>query len=180
MGFAISALNYGSPEDALREAQHATRMEPSLLPPRSAEALALLLLGRAAECVQVNLDRYVAIRALCLYTLGQRDTAKRLIDSLAAVASAAVRQGGPYEDIVLGENLALYFAWTRDVEATLTWMERAADITTAAAPFLYLNSKIFDSVRTSPRFRSGVEKLKQEIWRKVNVRKTEQASRAPI
>ena len=168
MGFAISALNYGSPEEALRHARHAIEREPTLPHPRSAEALALLLLNRPSDCVDVDLEQFVAIRALCLHTLGKRSTAQRLIDSLAALANAATRAGGPYADIVIGENIALYYAWTGNVDATLLWLRRAADITTAAAPFLYLNSKIFDPVRADPRFRDGVESLKAEIWTKVS------------
>jgi hypothetical protein len=71
--------------------------------------------------------------------------------------------------VVLGESLALYYAWIGDVDATLTWLQRAADITTAAAPFLYINSKIFDRVRNDPKFATGVKALKDETWRKVNV-----------
>ena len=168
MGFAISALNFGDPAVALREARRAIQMEPTLLPPRAAEALALLLLDRPAECAELNLDPYVAIRALCFHTLGRRDDAKRLIDSLTARVNAATRRGGPFSDVVLGANLALYFAWTGDVDATLTWLRRAATITTAAAPFLYINSKIFDPVRTDPKFQAGLEQLKKETWQKVN------------
>jgi serine/threonine-protein kinase len=168
MGYAISALNYHDPEAALREARRAIQMEPTLLPPRSAEALALLLLGRARECADVELDRYVAIRALCLYTLDERDAAKRLIDSITTRVDAARRKGGPYGDLVLGESLALYFAWIGDAEATLTWLRYASTISTAAAPFLYINSKVFDPVRASPAFRAGVEALKADTWRMVN------------
>jgi eukaryotic-like serine/threonine-protein kinase len=168
MGFAISALNFGDPAVALREARRAIQMEPTLLPPRAAEALALLLLDRPAECAELNLDPYVAIRALCFHTLGRRDDAKRLIDSLTARVNAATRRGGPFSDVVLGANLALYFAWTGDVDATLTWLRRAATITTAAAPFLYINSKVFDPVRTDPKFQAGLEQLKKETWQKVN------------
>ena len=69
---------------------------------------------------------------------------------------------------MLGENLTLYFAWIGDVDAALAWLRHAAGITTAAAPFLYINSKLFDSVRTDPKFQAGVEQLKKETWQKVN------------
>jgi tetratricopeptide (TPR) repeat protein len=178
MGFAISALNFRDHEAALREARQATSMEPGLLPPRAAEALALLLLDRPAECAALDLDRYAAIRALCLHTLGQRDAAKQLIDSLALRANAAMRRGRPYSDIVLGANLALYYAWTGDVDATLVWLRRAAEISTAAAPFLYINSEIFDPVRNNPKFEAGVAALKADIWRRVSASRTSGASGA--
>ena len=123
---------------------------------------------RSALSDRYELDRYVAIRALCLHKLGRRDDAKRLIDSLTARVNAATRRGGPFSDVVHGENLALDFAWTGDVDATLMWLRHAAAITPAAAPFLYINSKIFDSVRTDPKFQAGLEQLKKETWRKVN------------
>jgi tetratricopeptide (TPR) repeat protein len=168
MGYAISALNYGDPEAALREARRAIEMEPSLLPPRSVEAIALLLLNRAEECAQLHLGRSAAIRALCLDALGRRDEAKQLIDSITARIDIASRNGGPYEDVMLGESLAFYYAWVGDVDSTLTWLRRAAAISTAAAPFIYINSRVFDRVRADPRFTSGLEALKKETWRKVS------------
>ncbi len=168
MGFALSALNNDEPEVALQHARVALSFEPSLEAPRSVEALALLLLGRASECVHLALERYVAIRALCLHTLGRRDEARHLIDSIAARVDAANRNNGPYADLVLGENLALYYAWIGDARATITWLRRAGEITTASAPFLYINSKVFAPVRDDPAFVSGVEQLKRETWQRVN------------
>jgi hypothetical protein len=70
--------------------------------------------------------------------------------------------------MVLGENLALYYAWVGDVDATLKWMRRAAAITTAAAPFRSIDSRIFDPVRADPEFASGVEAMKKKTWERVN------------
>ena len=168
MGFAISALNYGDHPTALREARAAIEMERSLLPPRGVEALALLLQGNPAECMKVDLDRYQAIRALCLHSIGQVDSARRLIDSLKTSVTTAMDKGGPYTEVVRGESLAMYYAWVGDVEATLTWMRHAATISTAAAPFLYIRSGIFARVRADTRFTTELEALKQDIWRRVN------------
>ena len=168
MGFAISALNFRDPGLALRQAQLALQLEPTLLPPRAVEALAFLLLNQARNCLKVRLDRYVAVRALCLEAVGQRAAAARLIDSLSTRVSAARRRGGPYSDLVLGESMALYYAWIGNADSTLVWLRHAADISTAAAPFLYINSAVFDRVRSDPKFRDSFEWLKRDTWQKVN------------
>ena len=55
-----------------------------------------------------------------------------------------------------------------DIDATLTWMRHAAAISTAAAPFLYVRSKIFERIRADPKFTAELDALKQDIWRRVN------------
>jgi len=168
MGFAISAINAGDLDVALREARRVVLLESALSAPRMIEGLALLLLGRPQECLAVPLERFVSTRAMCLHSVGRSTKARRLADSVGAHVSAAMRRGGLYADMLQADNLALYYAWIGDVEATLHWMRQAAEISPASAPSLYINTKAFDSVRRDPRFADGLAKLNESIWRRVN------------
>jgi hypothetical protein len=77
-------------------------------------------------------------------------------------------RGGPYADMLQGDNIALYYAWIGDTDAALHWIRESAKLSTAAAPWLYINTKTFDRVRKDPRFADGLVRLNEEIWRRVN------------
>jgi hypothetical protein len=168
VGFAVNAISAGDADIALREANRALSLEPGLSTPRAIQALALLMLGRNEECIELPLGRYVAMRALCLHTLGRKTEAKALIDSIATMAVNASRPGGHFSDIEPSESVALYYAWIGDVGGTLLWLNRATDISTSAAPFFFLNSTVFAKVRHNPEFVAGLAKLDADIWARVS------------
>ena len=167
-GFGISAINLGDLEVALRESRSVLTLGPTLTVGRYIEGIAHVSAGRPKECLALPLDRYLGVRALCLHADGQVITARRLADSVAAAVAAAMRNGGPYADMVQADNLALYYAWIGDVDATLKWSRLGAEITPVTVGALLRNTRVFDKVKQDGRFVAGLAALHREIWQRVN------------
>ena len=135
---------------ALREARRAGVLETAPLPVRIRfEGLALLLLGRPAECLALNLGDQHYLKAMCLEALRRHREAAAIVDSLAA----AVRAGRA--TWAAPEGLGMYYAWLGDVEASLHWYGAAY----RAVQIRFLRSGVFDRVRDDARFRAGIERL---------------------
>jgi eukaryotic-like serine/threonine-protein kinase len=168
LGFGISSVNIGDFEVGLREGQRVRQLEPTIILGQHVEGVALLGLGRANECASMTLARYPGIRAMCLHAAGREAEARRLADSTAANATQAVRRGGPFSQILLGDNLAFYYAFIGDVDLALHWTKVAGTLTTATPTSLFYRSPAFDPVRNDSRFVTGIEKINAETWRRVN------------
>ena len=115
---ALSSAELGARryDVALREARRAGVLETAPLPVRIRfEGLALLLLGRPAECLALNLGDQQYLKAMCLEALRRHREAAAIVDSLAA----AVRAGRA--TWAAPEGLGMYYAWLGDVEASLHW-----------------------------------------------------------
>src|SRR2546423_2718022 len=135
---------------ALREARRAGVPETAPLPVRIRfEGLALLLLGRPAECLALNLGDQPYLKAMCLEALRRHREAAAIVDSVAA----AVRAGRA--TWAAPEGLGMYYAWLGDVEASIHWYEAAY----RAVQTRFLRSGVFDRVRDDARFRAGIELL---------------------
>ena len=135
---------------ALREARRAGVLETAPLPVRIRfEGLALLLLGRPAECLALNLGDQQYLKAMCLEALRRHREAAAIVDSVAA----AVRAGRA--TWAAPEGLGMYYAWLGDVEASLHWYGAAY----RAVQTRFLRSGVFDRVRDDARFRAGIEQL---------------------
>ena len=167
-GFAISAENIGDFEVALAESRRVTQLEPSLNTARYLEGIALLALNRIPECLSVPLDRYPSVRAICLHAQGQVDEARRLIDSVVVRTNQAIKRGSPFADILIGDNLALYYAYAADADEALRWTRFAGTLTTATPTSLVYGSPIFDRIRHDPRFVAGIQEINDDIWRRIN------------
>ena len=135
---------------ALREARRAGVLETAPLPVRIRfEGLALLLLGRPADCLTLDLGDQPYLKAMCLEALTRHREAAAIVDSLAA----AVRAGRA--TWAAPEGLGMYYAWLGDVEASLHWYGAAY----RAVQTRFLRSGVFDRVRDDARFRAGIERL---------------------
>ncbi len=149
---ALSSAELGARryDVALREARRAGVLETAPLPVRIRfEGLALLLLGRPAECLALNLGDQQYLKAMCLDALRRHREAAAIVDSLAA----AVRAGRA--TWATPEGLGMYYAWLGDVEASLHWYGAAY----RAVQTRFLRSGVFDRVRDDARFRAGIELL---------------------
>jgi len=149
---ALSSAELGARryDVALREARRAGVLETAPLPVRIRfEGLALLLLGRPAECLALNLGDQQYLKAMCLEALRRHREAAAIVDSLAP----AVRAG--HATWAAPEGLGMYYAWLGDVEASLHWYGAAY----RAVQTRFLRSGVFDRVRDDARFRAGIEQL---------------------
>ncbi len=149
MAFSSAALNARRYDVALREARRAAAaVETAPIRIRN-EGLALLLLGRPAECLALDFGSEPHLKAMCLEALGRHRKAAAIVDSLAAAVRAS---RGTW---TTPEGLGMYYAWLGDVDASLHWYEAAPRV---ARPGL-LRSGVFDRVRNDARFEAGIERL---------------------
>jgi TolB-like protein len=168
VGFALDAMAARESELALEEAQNALAPQPSLALPSAIAAYAHLLLGRAEECLEQDLARMPAVRAACLHTVGRGEERPAAIDSLARLA----RSSGPEMSAIarsgLAEDLAIYFAWIGDSEASLDWHERAFALSPNGVDFRLYDSGLFDRVRQTPGYDERVAEIWRAAWARVS------------
>jgi len=151
------ALAAGRHETTLRETAMSRALEPGLAIPNEAEALALHLSGRSAECAERTLGPYAAIRALCLRALGKTDSASALVDSVERAFARGDRR------VELATALAMYHAASGDAAATLLWLERGVEISPNALNRRMLASAAFAPVREDRRFVRGLATLREQV-----------------
>ena len=166
-GFALDALGGRHYDLALREARRALSLEPQLQLPKALEAISLLLLGEAEECLDLELGPRAGVRALCLHTLGRAEEAEALIDSLSAGVVGNSATDEKLNDVVLVGEVASYYAWVGDVERAIDWLGRAYELSPSGLDFRIVYSGIFDPVRADPSFAGAWERLREEIWQRV-------------
>ena len=155
------ALAAGHHETTLRETAMSRALEPGLAVPNEAEALALHLVGRNAECVERELGPYAAIRALCLRALGRADAAAMLVDSVQRAFTGGDRR------VELTTAIAAYYGATGDVDAALRWLGQGVEISPNALNQRLLVSAVFAPVRTNSRFDRGLTSLRNEVRNRV-------------
>src|SRR3989449_469386 len=150
LSFSNAALVVRRCDLSLREARRAGVLETAPLPLRIRfEGLALLLLGRARECLALDLRSQPYLKAMCLEGLGRHREAAAIVNSLAA----AVRAGGARWAVP--EGLGMYYAWGGGVGEAVHWYEVAPRVVWPRM----LRSGLFDRVRDDARFRAGIERL---------------------
>lgn len=158
---AVSLGLVGRHEESVREARIALALEPRFINPRRQEARALLLLGRFDECVALDLGPYLPLRAMCLHAAGAHDAAAAIIESLGAALNAST-PNLPMHPGALAGDVAEYYAWIGDVDGTIDWLSKAAELS-PVHPFLVPYSGTFERVRSDPRYQSALERIHQEI-----------------
>lgn len=161
---ALRARDYGL---AIEQARIAQTLESEVMLPRSIHAQALLLSGRAEECLQMDLGPYDGIRAMCLYDLGRRDEAQVVVDSLR---NAVLSGDGPdprFTTVIPAGDLAAYFAWTGDPERALPWIHRAYALSPSGIDPRVLESGLFDDLLQNRVYRREVEDIRSRIWPRV-------------
>jgi adenylate cyclase len=166
VALAYDAMSMGRHEKALEEARAARALSPGLALPRVLEARALLLGGRAAECLALDLGPHAAMRATCLHETGRVAEARAIIDSVATAVSARDTHDTVFTDLVRAEDLAVYYAWTGDADMALSWIRMAYDL----SPWVEartLESDLFKPVRSRPGFRRAVAAIQDSVWMRV-------------
>ena len=148
-------------EEAVKEARIAQALEPRFLNPRRQEARGLLLLGRYEECAALDLGPYLALRAMCLHSAGAAAEAAAIIESLAAAVDAEV-SSLPLHAGALAGDLAEYHAWIGDLDGTIGWLTRSAELS-PIYQFLVVESGTYDPVRSDPRFQAEFERIREAV-----------------
>ena len=149
IGYAILALNARRPEVALREARRAKVLEPGLRNSVRFEALALLLLGRVTECTSLDLERFPAVRAMCLHTAGRDVEAQAILDSVRRRALQPGNRGTMAE-------VATYYAWVAKPDSAAVWLTRAGGSGNSIIQW-FIRSELFDPVRYDRRFQLALQ-----------------------
>jgi serine/threonine-protein kinase len=161
---ALAARRY---DVAVQEAARATALEPSLMRPRGFQALGALLSGNAARCATLDLGPYVGVRAMCLYSLGRVEEAAWIADSLSAAFTAGTVGDTVFSPVITARGLAEYYAWTGNAEQSLAWLDRAYSISPEGEEFYVIASGLYDKVRNDPRFKAGLQRVRNEIYDRV-------------
>jgi serine/threonine-protein kinase len=167
VALAAEALRSGRYETAIREARRAAAMEPGLMLPRAWEARALVLAGRAAECLTMELGPHAGLKAVCLHAAGHAAPAEAVADSLVRGFEAGGFADQVYTDAVRAEDLATYYAVKRDAARALSWVERAYDLSPLGVEPRLLDSELFDAVRQDQGFAAGLRRAQGAVWDRV-------------
>lgn len=148
-------------EEAIEAARVAQALEPRFLNPRRQEARGLLLLGRYEECLALDPGPYLALRAMCLYSAGATAEAAAIISTLIAAVEAEVPNLPMHAGAFAGD-LAEYHAWIGDVDGTLRWLTRSAELS-PIYQFLVTDSGTYDPVRDDPRFQAEFARILEAV-----------------
>jgi serine/threonine-protein kinase len=157
---------------AEREAARTTALEPSLTRVSALQGLGNLLSGRPDRCAALPLGPYVGVRALCLHSLGRVREASQIADSLRARFTAGTRGDSVVNPVLAAWGLADYYAWTGNAEESLAWLERAYGISPLGEDPL-IASGLYDKVLDDPRFKSGLQRLRAQVWDRVQQARVE-------
>jgi eukaryotic-like serine/threonine-protein kinase len=166
-GFATISLAARHYDVVVREAERALAIEPGLVRARELEGLGDLLLGNAGHCASLGLGRYAGVRAMCLYSLGRKDEARRIADSLGAAFRGSDAGDSTVSPVVAARGLAEYAAWIGDASGSLTWLQRAYALSPVGEDFRAIASGLYDQVRKDPRFEAGLQQAQARIYDRV-------------
>ena len=165
--YAFIALASRRYDVARQEAARVLTLEPSLLLARQVQALGALLAGDAAHCTTLSLGPYVAVRAMCLHTLGRVQEAAQLADSLRTLWGSGVPADSIYSPVIAARGLAEYYAWTGNADESLAWLERAYALSPDGEGYHFIASGLYDKVRNDPRFTAGLRRIHTQIYDRV-------------
>jgi TolB-like protein len=158
IAIALGAQRY---DLAVEEARRARAFDAN---DRVAEMLlgnALLLKGDPEACAELGLEPWLATKAICLHEIGREAEGKVLADSLEGLLTR-----GDYAIVPQFVALAAYRAWLGDAGGAIGWLERSA----ATSPMLhywYLESGLFDRVRSDTVFTAGISRVEGGIRTRV-------------
>jgi TolB-like protein len=173
-GLAYEALRARDYDLAVEQARAAEALEADVMLPRSIHAQALLLSGRAEECLEMDLGPHAGIRALCLHALGRVEDAERIADSLRNEVRGGDYLNEDYTAVIPSGDLAGYYAWTGDTERALPWIYRAFSLSPSGIDPRVLESGLFDELFRDPSCRREVETIRSQVWPRV-LREKEEA-----
>jgi TolB-like protein len=159
IALALGARRY---DLAAAEARRARALVPGDVVAQELLAYALLLSGKARDCLGSGLELWAGTRAMCLQAAG------RNAEAAAAADSAAGELGrGEARTVYQYADLAAYYARQGDADRALTWLQRMASFTPVLS-YWYLQSGLFDRVRGAPVFQRGLQRLEDDIRSRVD------------
>jgi TolB-like protein/tetratricopeptide (TPR) repeat protein len=161
---ALAARRYNV---AAQEAARTMALEPSLMRAREDEALGDLLAGKVERCARLVLGPHIAVRAMCLHSLGRLREAAQIADSLGAGFTAGTVGDSVFSPVLAARGLAEYYAWTGNAEQSLAWLERAYAISPEGEDLRVIASGLYDRVRNDPRFQAGLQRARTQIYDRV-------------
>jgi serine/threonine-protein kinase len=151
---ALAARRYDVAFEEARRARSLGGRDPVTL---VLQAYALLLKGDPARCVGLEVGPWVAVKAMCLHSVGRTGEAKALSDSLAADLLQ-----GRYANVHQYADLAAYYAWLGDVDRSVEWLGRAVRLT-PVINYWQIDCGLFDRVRDDSRFRAALARFRDDI-----------------
>jgi hypothetical protein len=178
-GLAFEALRARAYDLAIREARAAVTLGPEVMLPRSIQALALLLSGRAEECLEMDLGPYAGIKAVCLHDVGRFDQAAAIVDSLRMVVQSGSRAHPEFSNVIPAGDLAAYLAWTGSPEQAMAWVYRAFSLSPSGIDPRVLESGLFERLLANGELRREVLEIKERIWSRVQ-RQTAEAESGTV
>ncbi len=152
---------------AIDQARTARSLGEEVILPRSIQALALLLSGRAEECLDVDLGPHAGIRAMCLHDMGRVDQAEAITDSLRATLQAGVQVHPDFTNVIPAGDLAAYLAWTGSPDRALPWVHRAYALSPSGIDPRVLESGVFENLLADSQMRREVAEIRDRIWSRV-------------
>jgi len=161
-----NALAAGRFDMAARAAHQVTELEPELIEARAVEAFALILGGRAGECVNMAFGAHEVVRALCRHAVGRPEDGRALVDSVLQAVGRGERDT-VHTEVVQASDLATYFAYVGDVPSAVEWLDRAFALSPMGIEERVLGTPLFDSVRADPEGRARLEGITAAIWPRV-------------
>jgi TolB-like protein len=166
-GLAFEALPARDYDQAIDQALRARALESEVILPRYIQALALLLSGRAEECLDLDLGPHVGLRAICLHDLGRVEEAEAITDSLRVALIAGDQVHSDFTNVIPTGDLAAYLAWTGPPEGALPWIHRVYALSPSGIDPRVLDSGIFESLMANSEARREVAGIRDRIWIRV-------------
>jgi len=170
LSLVYAAFPLGDYDVVIDAARRASELEPELTLSRAMEGRAMLLSGRADDCVALELGPHEGVRAACLESLGRHAEAAAIVDSLERFVRNGGEPGAVYTDVVRVEDLACYYAWVGDAGRALEWLEEAYLLSPLGVERRVLESAMFDRVRSDPAAAGRIEEITRAIWPRVKSR----------
>ena len=167
IALAELSLQLGRYEQAIASAKMATALEPRIIRSRAIEARALLLHGNPQRCAAMPLGPHHVLRATCLKLSGQSEEADAMIEeTLADIRNKTLRVDGSTE-VVVFEDLAIYYALRGEAENAMFWSARAYAASPAGLEIRVLESALFDKVRDDLAFAESIAGIRADLYARV-------------
>jgi len=161
---ALRARDYGL---AIDQARAARSLSAEVILPRFIQAMALLLSGRADECLELDLGPHAGLRAICLHDVGRVSQAEAITDSLRAILRSGQQAHPDFTNVIPAGDLAAYLSWTGSPDRAMHWIHRAYALSPSGIDPRVLNSGIFEGVLSDGQMRREVSGIQDRIWSRV-------------
>ncbi len=167
LSVAYSAFRQGRYPVVIERAGRAAELQPELVAARALQGRAMLLAGRAEECLDLELGPHAGVRAACLYALGRRVEATAIMDSVGREVRERRLSDRVYTAVIRAEDLACYYAWIGDTDQALVWLEYAFALSPIGVDQRVLHSAIFDRIWQDRVSARRVDRILEQVWPRV-------------